>query len=116
MTQLEAEKGKGVEEKAGEFSSKVRRDLDRSWRTSLEVRDAAKVESAPNVETVLGPPIVRSQPTGWAVSGRLSSQSFDVRTHVRVQVKDFAGDDSAIVAGATAISWAAERGWRRGAF
>ena len=109
MTQLEVKQGKGVEEKAGEFSPEVRRDLNRGYETSLEVRDAAKVESTPNVETVLGPPVVRTPPTGWAVLRRLSSQSFDARTHVLVQVKDFDEDESAIVAGATAIPWAAER-------
>ena len=116
MTQLEVEHGKGVEKKAGEFSPEVRRNLNRGCETSLEIRDAAKVESTPNVETVLGPPVVRTSPTGWAVPSRLSSQSFDARTHVRVQVKDFAEDKSAIMAGATAIPRAAERGWRRGAF
>ena len=116
MTQREVEQGKGVEKQAGEFSPEVRRDLSRGCKMLLEVRDAAKVESDPNVETVLGPPVVRSQPTGWAVPSRLSSQSFDARTHIWVQVKDFAEDESAIVAGATAIPRAAERGWRRGAF
>ena len=59
MTQLEVEQGKGVEEKAGEYSPEVRRDFDRGCKTSLEVRDAAKVESAPNVDTVLGPALPR---------------------------------------------------------
>ena len=110
LTQLEVEQGKSVGGKVGEFSPEVRRDLNRGCETSLEVRDAAKVESTPNVKTVLGPPLVRTPPTGWAVPSRLSSQSFDARTHVRVQVRDFAEDESAIVAGATAIPWAAERG------
>ena len=116
MTQLEVEQGKGVEKKAGKFSPEVRRNLNRGCETSLEVRDAAQVESTPNVETVLGPPVVRTSPTDWAVPSWLSSQSFDARTHVRVQVKHFAEDESVIVAGTTAIPWAAERGWCRGAF
>ena len=110
MTQLEVEQGKGVEKKAGEFSPEVRRNLNRGCETSLEIRDAAKVESTPNVETVLGPPVVRTSPTGWAVPSRLSSQSFDARTHVRVQVNDFAKDESAIVAGATAIPVGSKEG------
>ena len=80
----------GMEEKAGEFSPEVRRDLKRGCATSLEVRDAAKIESIPNVETVLSPPVVRTPPTGWAIPSRLSSRSFEARTHVRVQVKYFA--------------------------
>ena len=51
MTQLKVEQGKDVEEKAGEFNPEVRRDLNRGYETSLEVCDAAKVESTPNVET-----------------------------------------------------------------